>query len=244
MSNLGHRDWSRYEEAKRLRDSGLTLKQTGEAIGVSGNRVRQMLKALERREEYDAHRAAEWWLGMDRNRVAWPLEQAGFASRDDCLTLAANDLELRGGYVYLPGWEKNQARVISLAVVNHARAWLGAPPFSKPAAPRNIKAAISLLERHGYKVTPPALRKKPPAPCDTGGEVGRGPGDNNDEPATPGRQRDATDQGFAAFACCCFHAASSSRLICFERSVSSGWPSSSSSTSVTEQWQRNRSGPA
>ena len=29
------RDWTRYEEAKSLRESGLTLKQVGEALGVS-----------------------------------------------------------------------------------------------------------------------------------------------------------------------------------------------------------------
>jgi hypothetical protein len=156
MNALGKRDWARYEEANRLRRSGMTLQQVGEALGVSAGRVRQMLKALERRQESDVHGAGQWWLGMDRNRVALPLEHAGFSSKADCLMLAANNLEVRNGYVYLPGWQKSQARVLSLAVVNHARAWLGAPPFFKSGSARNLKAAISLLERNGYKVTPPA----------------------------------------------------------------------------------------
>lgn len=48
------RNWKRYKEAKRLRDSGLTLKAIGEAMNVSATRVQRMLMDLERRERRNA----------------------------------------------------------------------------------------------------------------------------------------------------------------------------------------------
>lgn len=40
------RNWERHEEAKRLRDSGLTYKEIGAALGVSTVRAKQMLDEL------------------------------------------------------------------------------------------------------------------------------------------------------------------------------------------------------
>lgn len=44
------RDLTRYAKAADLRTQGETLKQIGSALGVSGERARQMVKFWERRE--------------------------------------------------------------------------------------------------------------------------------------------------------------------------------------------------
>lgn len=64
------RDWTRYEEAKSLRESGLTLKQVGEALGVSAGRAKQMLEDLRRhagqvaREKEDT-RLVKWGQNLN-----------------------------------------------------------------------------------------------------------------------------------------------------------------------------------
>ena len=91
------RDWKRYEEAKRLRDTGLTLKATGAVLGVSGGRVREMLAVLERRErsrawEADNPRPKPWWHGL-AHRTKYELERAGFDSRESCAAFAADEAQ-------------------------------------------------------------------------------------------------------------------------------------------------------
>ena len=75
------RDWKRYEEAKRLRDTGLTLKATGAAPGVCGDTVRYMLASLERREKSrvwatENPSLVPWWWGL-KHGTRWELEQRG-----------------------------------------------------------------------------------------------------------------------------------------------------------------------
>lgn len=53
------RDWSRHREAKRLKDSGFTLDAVGQELGVSTERVRQLLDQLERHDKYSPPQLAD-----------------------------------------------------------------------------------------------------------------------------------------------------------------------------------------
>lgn len=161
------RDWKRYEEAKRLRDTGLTLKATGAVLGVSGGRVREMLTALERRErsrawEADNPRPKPWWHGL-AHRTKYELERAGFDSRESCEVFAADDLTMwRGAVVFKDSddadWWRWTHKRFKLSMANEIRAWLGCQPFAK--APKatsaaELERARKLLERNGWRVEPP-----------------------------------------------------------------------------------------
>lgn len=164
------RNWQRYEEAKRLRDTGLTLKATGALLGVSGPRVRDMLATLERRErgrafEAENPRTPPWHEGL-KHRTVYELERAGFDSRDACMTLAAKELTMWRGAVALPGWEEYKQswrwkwceKRLTLAMVNEVRTWLGAAPYvpvARVASAAELERARRLLERNGWRVEPP-----------------------------------------------------------------------------------------
>jgi hypothetical protein len=170
------RDWKRYEEAKRLRDTGLTLKATGAALGVSGARVRDMLATLERRErrrawEAENPRPKPWWQGL-AHRTKYELERAGFDSRESCSEFAADELTIwRGAAVFKDSddadwWRWTQKR-FPLSMVNEIRAWLGCQPYAK--APKattaaELERARKLLERNGWRVEPPNAEAQGPAP--------------------------------------------------------------------------------
>jgi hypothetical protein len=170
------RDWKRYEEAKRLRDTGLTLKATGAAPGVCGDTVRYMLASLERREKSrvwatENPSLVPWWWGL-KHGTRWELEQRGIDSRDAYMALAADELSIWRGAVALPGWEEDKdawrrsKRKIELSMVNEVRAWLGVAPYvpvQRVANTADLERARRLLERHGWRVEPPNVRAKLPA---------------------------------------------------------------------------------
>lgn len=171
------RDWTRYEEAKRLRDSGMTFKAVGEALGVSAARARDLVRGQENRAAYLAYREAnpkapDWFAGLSAN-TARRLKECGFNSREDCHFLAADDLQMWRGSVVLPGWEEDRSvlwkwsdRKLSIAVVNEVRAWLGAEPFvpqQRKVTEAELQRAKRMLERHGYKVEPPNGSNEGPA---------------------------------------------------------------------------------
>jgi transcriptional regulator with XRE-family HTH domain len=164
------RDWERYEEAKRLRDSGLTLKEVGARLGLSGSRIRQMLQTLERRERQIAREKEDpslvpWWRGLKVD-TAMILQGIGFYSRDDCMELAADELTILNGYVELLGWDQETYSLgyiktnITIKRLNEVRAWLGVAPYTYTieqcvASAASLDRARQLLERHGYHVDPP-----------------------------------------------------------------------------------------
>jgi hypothetical protein len=154
------RDWKRYDEAKSLRDAGLTLKEVGAALGVSGSRAREMLETVARRERQLAEEAEDpslvpWWRGL-KNHTVGQLELRGFDSRDACMALAADDLT-----TYL------REKRLSLAIVNEVRGWLGVAPYvpiPRVASTAELERARRLLERHGWRVEPPNAPPSRPAP--------------------------------------------------------------------------------
>ena len=162
------RDWKRYEEAKRLRDTGLTLKATGAALGISAARVRDMLAALERRERQLAREAENpslvpWWRGLKYGTL-YELQTRGFDSRDACMALVTDKLTIWRGAVALPGWEEDKdswrwsKKKLTLAIVNEVRAWLGVAPYvrgPRVASAAELGRARRLLERHGWRMEPP-----------------------------------------------------------------------------------------
>lgn len=166
--------WERHEDAKRLRSNGMTLKAVGETLGVSVERIRQMLSELDRKNKKDAYAikkaksdaelaSRNWWGGLS-SRTSWHLERVGIKSRDDCIAFAGDDLILYRGTVVLPAlkedkkeWPMRDSR-LSLEMVNEIRAWLGVQPYVPPdrvAGAAEINRAKSLLERHGWRVEPP-----------------------------------------------------------------------------------------
>ena len=98
------RDWTRYEEAKRLRDSGRTMREIGQALGVSPGRASQMLEDLRRHQEQLAlevkNQATPAW-GEDLN-----------PSTRSRLEAAALELVGHGWSVKPPGaWSSGEAAV-------------------------------------------------------------------------------------------------------------------------------------
>lgn len=179
------RDWKRYEEAKRLRDSGLTFKAVGEALGVGADRARDLVKAQERREAYLAYRAEhprkpEWFDGLTA-KTAERLKRCDLNSREDCMALASDDLQMWSGSVALPGWEEDRGvlwkwsdKKLSIAVVNEVRAWLGVSPFvprQREATAAELERAKRLLEHHGYKVESPNEQGNAPRDAGRKGEA-------------------------------------------------------------------------
>lgn len=161
------RDWSRYEEAKRLRDSGLSLDAIGAELGVGASRVREMLKFLARKEREEAWRAENpvsprWHDGLKLS-IRLELERKGFNSREACVVFAADELKTWHGVVvfqdcdYEDWWRYSDKR-FPIAVVNEIRAWLGVPPYVKPpkvTTAAEIERARKLLEENGWRVEPP-----------------------------------------------------------------------------------------
>ena len=165
------RNWKKYEEAKNLRDTGLTLKAIGAVLGVSGARVGEMLSTLKRREDHASWEAEDksripWHRGLKINTY-WILNSRGFDSRESCVALAADDLTMWRGSVALPGWEADKdswaysKRKLKLKIVNEVRAWLGVKPYvpgRRVASDKELERARMLLERHGWSVYPPNVK--------------------------------------------------------------------------------------
>lgn len=166
------KDWSRYEEARALRDSGLSLKAVGQRLGISGSRVASMLRQLARKQAQDAREAADpslvpWDRGLS-GRARFALMRAGIESPEACAWLAADLLQVHKGAVMMPGWKevKDDARLLdrkrlTMGVVNEVRAFLGVAPYvhvhtqeSKAATDKQIQRAKLLLERNGWRVLP------------------------------------------------------------------------------------------
>jgi hypothetical protein len=160
------KDWTRYEEAKRLRDSGMTFKAIGISLGVGMQRAREIVEKQERREralaaERDNPSPIPWHRGLAYG-MKYKLEIRGFRSKEDCEILCSDDLVVYRRSVALPGWEpcegwewKCSEKRLSFAEVNEVRAWLGASPFVPPqriVSEAAIERAKKLLERNGYKI--------------------------------------------------------------------------------------------
>lgn len=162
------RDWGRHEEAKRLKKTGLTLKEVGEALCVSRGRVHAMLKELENRDRRIAREAeypslAPWHRGLKYS--TWSeLESKGFKSREECMLLAGDLMMVRRKTVALPGWKEEMeerkwsGKTLKLSMVNEVRAWLGLEPYvpsPRIASDAELKRAQRLLEQNGWRVEPP-----------------------------------------------------------------------------------------
>jgi hypothetical protein len=149
------KDWKRHEEAKRLRDSGMTLKAVGAVLGVGAERVRNMLGDIERRDRVLA--TNPWWAGLEPRTVNALLSR-GIDSCEACAPLAANDLKFDLGSVWfkLPDGRREY---LSLLQINAVRAWLGVAPYVPPDRSIGLKERMErarrLLERNGYRVAPP-----------------------------------------------------------------------------------------
>ena len=158
------RDWKRYEEAKRLRDTGLTFKAVGAALGVGVERARQMVASYARREEQLARwkENPPWWEGLT-GQTGRKLEWAGFDSRESCAAFAADELQMwRGAVVFKDrdeaNWWRWTRKRFTLAMTNEIRAWLGVKPYAKPqkaTSAQELERARKLLERNGWRVEPP-----------------------------------------------------------------------------------------
>lgn len=158
------RNWARYEEAKRLRDTGMTLMEVGASMGISATRVRDMLASLQRKKESDAamaDKSPKWWDGLDYQTTR-RLNESGMHCRDDCKVLLSDDLKMWRGMVLVPGLEEDEIRKwagtnrLSLKVVNKVRLWLGGVEFTpspRVATDAEISAAKRLLERNGWTVS-------------------------------------------------------------------------------------------
>lgn len=155
----------RYEKAKRLRDTGLTLKAIGAELGVSSTRVRQMLEELERRAWRAEHPQPEpdpplpdpWWHGLSA-RTLNELQCASFDSRESCAVFASDNLTVSHGVVVFRDTLSGDLWRVPLSVVNEVRAWLGCQPLTKTRKVTSAAAldrARKLLERNGWKVEPP-----------------------------------------------------------------------------------------
>lgn len=138
-------DYTRHEQAKKLRGEGLTFKAIGEQFGVTPERARQLIVRLERKELKE-RRAEEmskapkpWWNGL-KKQTAKNLIQSRFNTRESCLVFAANDLTVYRGSVELEIYSESNgqkfyagSRRFPLSQVNEVRSWLGHDPISKGA---------------------------------------------------------------------------------------------------------------
>ena len=167
------KDWTKHEEAKRLRDSGMKLSDIGAKLGVCKTTVSCLLKNLERknlerRNLYLSIRVTEynelhWWDGLEYS-TRDVLIKTGFNSREDCMFFASDKLTMWRGSIVLPGWEEDKSdwrwskKKLPLAIVNEVRAWLGVDPYvpvPRVASNAELDRARRLLERHGWRVEPP-----------------------------------------------------------------------------------------
>ena len=157
-------DRKRYEEAKRLRESGLTFKAIGISLGVSGSRARQMYKSqltYEHRCAMEAEnpRPKAWHHGLSYSTVD-ELKRIGVNSKEECMILAADNLTILHRRVVLQNLRGDSSEELLLSTVNEVRIWLGISKYVPPtrvASPAQLERAKRLLERHGWRVVPPKI---------------------------------------------------------------------------------------
>jgi hypothetical protein len=135
-------DYTRHEQARKLRAEGLSFKEIGEKFGVSAGRARQLIAKLDQKElraqriEEANEKPKPWWHGLKKQTVA-NLEHCGFKSRESCSVFSANDLviyrrtvdfgedfEVMGRRFTTKG-----TKTFPLSQVNEVRGWLGFPPI-------------------------------------------------------------------------------------------------------------------
>jgi hypothetical protein len=146
--------------------SGMRLVDVAKQFGVSAVRARQIIYEAERREKYPRRYARPWWEGLTNGCVAY-LKHHGFNSRDDCLLLCSENLNMKGCKVIDPrfsdpsesGWHGRGT--LSFSRVNEVREWLGVAQlvFRYAASPDQIARAISLLVHSGYEVTKKGVKR-------------------------------------------------------------------------------------
>jgi len=127
--------------ALKMRTSGSTFKEIGDYLGVSPSRASQIYYKAARYER-QGKKHNEWTYGLDQ-KVANALISAGFSSKEEVIErLRAGEIGVSPitGNGNIPGIHHHGISQISL--------WAGADSSSLPA----IKAAIALLEAHGYVV--------------------------------------------------------------------------------------------
>lgn len=160
------RDIERYQQAKALRQQGLTYAEVGKALGVSATRAMYMVQWLDRQAQAKAQgantpsRDPTWWDGL-RVSTAHALHKAGIQSKGDCGQLL-DDLQVAAWRSAAAGLHLNGpalfVRSSSRQELNEVRLWLGGVAYvepQKPVSPERLRAAMRLLEKHGYTVTPP-----------------------------------------------------------------------------------------
>lgn len=136
-------NWARYEEAKRLRNSGMIYKDVGNALGVSATRARQMI------EQYDKHLKRLEQIAEDKKQnpidfyrdLGWKigdeLRKVGIKSVEDARVLCGDRLDVYRNDIALPGWSetfsaaewKASNKGISIVTVNKARELMGFKPL-------------------------------------------------------------------------------------------------------------------
>jgi len=151
-------NWARYEEAKRLHDSGMTYVAAGKVMGVSGSRMAQMVQRLIRNQarlEYlkKNPRLPRWDDNLDtesKTLLSW----MGIVTKEGCDVFAGADFRCHYERAFIP--YPRGVHDITIKRLNIIRAWLGAPPFVKAqraASAGELARAIRLLEKSGYTVT-------------------------------------------------------------------------------------------
>lgn len=124
----------RFETARRLRKEGKSLRQIGAELGVSPERVRQMLYQATR----PTFREPNWTDGLCV-RVASALQAHGFKDVEE-VQRACERREIT--FVKSLG-KKGMAEVY---------AWLGMTVEFSASQQKEIQRAIFLLERNGYRI--------------------------------------------------------------------------------------------
>ncbi len=157
----------RYYEARRLKNSGLTLRAVGLKMGLSGTRIREMIirvNKMEAREEREKKNPGliPWYRPLSE-KTKRELNRVGLYSskREDFKIWGSSEFRMYHGKALHPEeviqdednrWVHNKRR-LSLDALNELRLLLGFPPYVPPIhnpSPKEIIRAIRILDKAGY----------------------------------------------------------------------------------------------
>ena len=149
-------NWATHLEAERLRRDGLTQKAIGEALGISVAKVAAIMGRTARIQRcLGAYSNIPQWHHGLSSIAAVTLLQKGFKSREDCLYLTRDDLNIHQGRVALAAKDERfrgeglwsyAHHTIPLEIANEVRAWMGVVPIAL-----NVNAGTGHLAANHYK---------------------------------------------------------------------------------------------